>query len=101
AQGGGQGRGGWGAGEAREAACRGRPSADPPRAVRVPRGGARPGGAPRPSRDGGGALRRGRRGEAAARVARRAAPRGPVAPLRGEGATDQAGAPRDREAEGR
>src|SRR5205809_377535 len=92
---------GRGAGEAREAARRRRPAADPPRPVRVPRGGARPLGAPRPSGGGGGALRGGRRGETAARASRRAAAGGPVAPVRGEGPADEEGAPGHREAEGR
>src|SRR2546427_9237033 len=96
-----QGGGGRRAGEAREAARRRRPAADPPRPVRVPRGGARPVGATRPSGGGGGALRGGRRGKTAARATRRAAAGGPVAPVRGEGPADQEGAERDREAEGR
>src|SRR5207247_826779 len=98
---GGQGRSGWGAGQACEAARRRRPAADPPRPVRVPGGGTGSVGAPRSSRNGGGALRRGRRGETAARAARRAVAGGAVAPLRGEGPADQAGAPRDRAAQGR
>src|SRR2546422_3833590 len=97
---GGQGRSGWGASEAREAACGGRPAADPPRPVRIPGGGTRPVGAPRPSRNGGGALRRGRRGATAARAAPPAAAQGPVAPLRGEGEAHEEGATGHRAAQG-
>src|SRR5437762_13073162 len=50
-----QGAGRQRAGEARETPRGGRPAADPARPVGIPRGGARPVTAPRPSRNGGGA----------------------------------------------
>src|SRR6266446_926970 len=97
----GQGRSERCAGQAGEAARRGRPTAHPPRPVRVPRGGARPVGASRPSGGSGGPVRRGRRGQTIARASRPAATPGSVAPVRGKGKAHEERAARDREAQRR